>query len=427
MGPMGWWSSRRGRDGGRLGGHAGVTRRGVVVTLVAVGALALTACSSTPAAAPATTRASAPTAPAPAPAPALGAPVWLCRPGMAHDPCSGDLTATVVRADGTTSLQQARPAANPPVNCFYVYPTVSLQSTGNANLAVQPAELAVAADQAARFSTVCRVWAPMYRQLTVASLLGKATTPPSIALAYGDVVAAWRYFLAHDDHGRGVVLIGHSQGASMLIRLLRAEVDPNPAERKLLVSAILLGGNVEVPAGKLVGGDFAHIPACTATTETGCVVAYSSFDRTPPANSLFGRAGSGVSALSGPASTTSSPLEVLCVNPASLAHPGRSGLLDPYFPVGTDGSAGVFAGVGVSAHVATPWVTYPDRYRARCEREDGASWLQVDTTGIPGDTRPVVHETLGPTWGLHLVDVNLALGNLVALVGDQGRAYVSRH
>ncbi len=409
-------------DGGLVGGTARprAARLGRALALVAAGALVLAACSSsTPTAAPTTTRPTTSTTTGP------GAPVWLCRPGMAHDPCAGDLTATVVRADGSTSVQHARPAASPPINCFYVYPTVSLQSTGNATLAVQPAELAVAVAQAARFSTVCRVWAPMYRQLTVTSLLGRATTAPSVALAYGDVLAAWTYFLAHEDHGRGVVLIGHSQGASMLIRLLRAEVDPNPAERRLLVSAILLGGNVEVPVGKLVGGDFAHVPACTSTTETGCVVAYSSFDQTPPSNSLFGRAGAGVSTLSGSVSGTSTPMQVLCVNPASLAHPDRFAVLDPYFPTGT--FKGVFSSASVAAHVPTPWITYPDRYQARCEHHDGASWLQVDTTGVPGDTRPVVKETLGRTWGLHLVDVNIALGDLVALVGDQARAYVARH
>ena len=71
----------------------------------------------------------------------------------------------------------------------------------------------------------------------------------------------------------------------MLIALLRRQVDPDPAERRLLVSAILLGGNVTVPTGKLVGGSFQNIPACTTDSDTGCVVAYSSFDQTPPADS----------------------------------------------------------------------------------------------------------------------------------------------
>ncbi len=58
------------------------------------------------------------------------------------------------------------------------------------------------------------------------------------------MLAAWRDYLAHDNHGRGVVLIGHSQGAYVLKHLVKTVIDRSPAERRLLVSAILLGGQV---------------------------------------------------------------------------------------------------------------------------------------------------------------------------------------
>jgi DUF3089 family protein len=351
---------------------------------------------------------------------AVGAPlagtVWLCRPGMANDPCTAGLTTTVVRAGGTTTVQRARPAANPSIDCFYVYPTVSAQSTVNANLRIDPAETAVAKSQASRFSQDCRVYAPMYPQITLAALAHPTeVTPADLQLAYRGVLAAWRDYLAHDNRGRGVVVIGHSQGAAMVIRLLQSQVDPYPAVRRRLVSAIILGGNVTVPIGKTVGGSFRHVPACRSVRQVGCVVAYSSFDETPPAGSLFGRPGTGVSELSG--STAKAGLEVLCVNPAD---PGGTGALRPYFP-----SASTVAGLGVQAagapHVSTPWVSYPGLYTAQCEDEDGASWLQV--TAGPADGRPVVTESLGPTWGLHLVDVNIALGNLVGLVRREAVAY----
>ena len=90
----------------------------------------------------------------------------------------------------------------------------------------------------------------------------------------------------------------------MLIRLIRSQIDANPALRKRLVSAIVLGGNVQVPAGKSVGGSFQHVPACTAASQTGCVIAYSSFPSQPPAFTLFGRPGTGVSLLSGQTATS---------------------------------------------------------------------------------------------------------------------------
>ena len=210
--------------------------------------------------------------------------VWLCRPGVADNPCLANLTTTVVRADGTKSVRRSAPAKHPPIDCFYVYPTVSRQKTANANLHVDPEETAVAMAQASRFSQVCKVYAPMYPQLTTTGigLGGRTIDAKAAATAYLGVLSAWKDYLAHDNHQRGVVLIGHSQGSSLLIPLIRREIDPSPTERQLLVSALLMGGNVTVPTGQTEGGDFKNIPACQSNQQIGCVVAYSSFDTTPP-------------------------------------------------------------------------------------------------------------------------------------------------
>ena len=252
--------------------------------------------------------------------------VWLCRPGLADNPCESDLTTTVMSADGSSTVEAAAPAEDPPIDCFYVYPTVSGQTTANANLHIDPEEKAVAVQQAARFSQVCKVYAPMYRQYTV-TIIRKpgAATAAVRALAYGDVLSAWQDYLAHYNNGRGVVLIGHSQGAVMLTHLITSEIDPNPDVRARLVSALLIGGNVTVAAGQDVGGDFQNIPACRSADQTGCVVAYSSFIQPPPADSGFGRVGAGPRG----AEQTDGNLQVLCVNPASLS--GGTGPLEPYF------------------------------------------------------------------------------------------------
>jgi hypothetical protein len=345
--------------------------------------------------------------------------VWLCKPGLASDPCEIPLTATVIQANGQRSVVKTTDAKDPPIDCFYVYPTVSAEPTANTDLTIQPAETRVAFDQASRFSQVCRVYAPMYNQLTVAAIIGRVPVTEADSLeAYDSVLSAFKDYMAHDNHGRGIVFIGHSQGSSILIQLLKQEVDNNPKVRKHLVSAILLGGNVTVPIGQSVGGSFAHIPACHKSTETGCVVAYSSFIEPPPANSFFGRPGTGVSALAGQAG--SAGLQVLCVNPAALA--GGKSVITPYFPAFGASVVGV---VGTSPTVSTPWVSYPDLYTGQCMSHGGATWLQVTPTALPGDTRPLVSEVLGPTWGTHLSDVSLTLGNLVFLVGSQVKAYLA--
>jgi hypothetical protein len=169
---------------------------------------------------------------------------------------------------------------HPAIDCFYVYPTVSDQKTGNSNLQVDPEQRSIALYQAARYSQDCRVFAPMYRQETLAGIGSGSppTTTPNPALALSDVEHAFQTYLHRYNHGRGFVLIGHSQGAFILRALIATEVDPVPALRRRLVSAILMGGNVTVKRGKGIGGDFDHIPACRSRTQTGCVIAFSTFD-----------------------------------------------------------------------------------------------------------------------------------------------------
>jgi hypothetical protein len=339
-----------------------------------------------------------------------GATVWLCRPGASADPCTASLAATAVPAGGARTIQRAEDNTKAKFDCFYVYPTVSTEKAANANLTVQPAEVAAAVSQASRFSQVCRVWAPMYRQRTIASLFsGLGADPNGNAIAYDSVLSAWKDYLAHDNDGRPVVFIGHSQGSAMLIQLLAQQIDPNPKLRARTLLAILPGGNVTVPIGKTVGATFHHLPLCTAAAATHCVIAYSSFPTPPPADSLFGRPGQGVSLQSG--QTATAGLQVACVNPAAIG--GGTADLDPYFltPASTP----------PPPPVSTPWVSYPDLYSASCQHADGATWLQIDTLSAAG--RPVVTETLGPTWGLHVDDVNLALGNLVNDVQAAERTY----
>lgn len=357
------------------------------------------------------------------PSAAASETVWLCRPGLADNPCESDLTTTVASADGTSTTEEASPAEDPPIDCFYVYPTVSGQEGLNADLNIDPEQTAIAIQQASRFSQVCRVYAPMYRQLTLAAITGATgseapagDTTETRVIAYSDVLLAWQDYLDHYNEGRGVVLIGHSQGTMMLTALIAAEIDSDPEARRLLVSALLIGGNVMVATGQDAGGDFQNIPACRSADQTGCVVAYSTFLEAPPSDTIFGRADAGLQA----GQWAGKDVEVLCVNPASLS--GGTGPLLPYW--GTAKFPGwIGALTGELPPMATPWVATPGLYTAHCESSGGANWLQVDTTNVAGDERQVVEQSIGPTWGLHLYDVNIALGNLVELVRQQSAAF----
>ncbi len=337
--------------------------------------------------------------------------VWLCRPGMADDPCASSLATTVVQASGAHSVVTAEPDTGSKFDCFYVYPTVSGESSLNADLRVQKAETDVAIAQASRFSTVCRVWAPMYRQVTLVGLVsgGIDSTSPSVVIAYDSIRAGFEDYLEHFNDGRPIIFIGHSQGAAMTIMLLQHFVDNDASLRRRLVLALILGGNVVVRTGSLTGGSFSHLHACTRAGGDGCVIAYSSFPGKPPAASFFARPGQGVSLMSG--QTGRRGLQVVCTNPADLG--GGSAPLEPFFP-----SEGL---------EPTPWVEFPGLYSGACESESGATWLEVAKSSGASDHRPVVTETDGPDWGFHPYDVNLALGNLVTDVAAAEASWSRDH
>jgi hypothetical protein len=343
--------------------------------------------------------------------------VWLCRPGERHNPCLSDLTTTIVEPDGATRIERLRAAAGPPIDCFYVYPTISGERTVNADLAVGFREREVAVAQAARFSQVCRVYAPVYRQLTLSALVHPGRIRRRNALiAYRSVVAAFHSYLAHYNDGRGIVFIGHSQGAAILTELLRQEVDNVAALRHRLVSALLLGGNVTVADRQRTGGDFKHIPACASSQQSGCVVAYSSFLGTPPRNSQFGRTSSDAGLKLLAPQGRSPGLRIMCVNPAS---PGAgSGRLQPALP---SLLLTLLAVKGIPP-VSTAWAALPGRYTARCQSSGNATWLQIRATA----GRPSLLTRLrDPGLGLHVLDLTIALDNLVHLVGEQARAYTA--
>ena len=354
--------------------------------------------------------------------------VWLCKPGMASDPCKASRTATVVSYEGATreeALQKPRHTGAPPIDCFYVYPTVSEQEGPNANLEIEPQETQIAIDQASRFSQDCRVFAPVYPQLTLKAISSPTVPREDVIKAYLGVLGAWQEYMHKYNKGRGVVLIGHSQGALMLIQLIREQIDPDPTLRTQLVSAILLGGNVLVPEGQIVGGSFQNVPACQAAAETGCVIAYSSFAKEPPEGAFFGRPGSPLLESEG----TPPGVEVLCVNPTLLTQSGAAGDLLPYAP--TTPFPGELGPASPVPSATTPWVEEASLATAQCKHENGASWLQISPA--PGVSEAVLderaarnevpEELLGPDWGLHLYDVNAALGNLVDTVAIQSATY----
>jgi hypothetical protein len=349
---------------------------------------------------------------------------WLCRPDVA-DACEQAAAATSVAADGKLTKDTFAPNPSANIDCFYVYPTVSRDETPNSDTTPGVEELEVARQQLARFGSVCRLYAPMYRQVTLPALrqmLAGEQPATNREMAYADVKAAWDHYLASDNGGRGVVLVGHSQGAGLLTRLIAAEIDGKPVQDRL-VSALLIGTNLAVANPHEGGGSFRDIGLCQSATDTRCAISYVSFRASapPPVNSLFGR-------------TEEQGMHAACVNPAELD--GSGGQLKAMLPATSahESMADPLPWTTDGAIIETPFVMLPGMLSARCVNQGGFSYLAVSVSADPADKRVdsivgevVTNGEVQPAWGLHLMDMNLALGNLVEVVRRQGEAWTAAH
>lgn len=331
---------------------------------------------------------------------------WICRPGD-DTVCTTDQDATVVYADGHKVLQKFTPASNPTLDCFYVYPTVSEEETPYSDLAASPEIKKVVNSQVGRLASRCRVFAPIYRQATMAHLRQRFSGGPvtESEMPMLDVEAAWEYYLKHDNQGRGVVLIGHSQGTILLQRLLATRIDGTP-EQKLLVSAFLAGDpSLGIPHGKSAGGTLPHIPICSSIAQTGCVYVWGSYFADDNSDrQIFGMA-------------RHDDMDSACVSPAA---PG--------------GGKGVLKFYHRKAPFAPPddppWVETVGQLSGECKAGNAGVALRV--TVEPGPVSGYLPELLKRPplpegWGLHMRDIALVQGNILDVLDAEIAARAGKH
>jgi hypothetical protein len=333
--------------------------------------------------------------------------LWLCKPGLADNPCESNADATEVLADNSLGAPVALAVkTDADFDCFYIYPTVdqSFSAGNHMDLTDIAAARSMTNTEVARFSTVCRVYAPRYRQMTIGCYMS-GEYQQHFDFAYADVVDAFEYYLANENDGRDLVLIGHSQGAHILTQLLKDEFDGVQEMTDRLISALLIGtSELFVPEGEVVGGTFAHLPLCASDNRTGCIVAYNSINA--PATALAaGR--QGVSPPEGQ--------EVACMNPAAPA--GGKAHLTTYATEANQASL---------PDLTTPFALYRDYFTGECIGEGAAHALLIEGDPVDaGDQRESPYDfaavagVMMSTTSLHMIDVEIVQGDLLELVANQ--------
>jgi hypothetical protein len=298
-----------------------------------------------------------------------------------------------------------------------VYPTVKLSDGIMVDFSNIDITLDPLLNQAAPFTSLCNMYAPLYRQAGVtpgmAAMTGPAGTDFSLGLS--DVRDAFQYYLEHLSNGRKFVIMGHSQGSGMTMMMMSSDVDPKPELRARLISALLIGGGFVVPEGKTMGGSFQNIPICTAARQVGCVIAYSSYakENPPSSNMLF-------------SSYVTGGMQLACTEPAALA--GNMGKYrGSYVPTKYVNSGFVADGSNaLPQDITTQFIVYRNVFSGACKTLNGYDVLEITLDWPSNDPRPtppyrnIATEFVG--FGLHIRDYALVLDDLLDAVRMQAAA-----
>ena len=190
--------------------------------------------------------------------------------------------------------------ATAPADVFFLHPTTFLSSDAW-NQSLDDAATNGLTDemvmrvQASVFNGCCRIYAPRYRQATLAAFFDEGESASrALALAYEDVVTAFRYYVTHFNEGRPFVLAAHSQGSRHADYLMADEIVGTELANRMIAA---------YPVGFELDGSNG-VPVCETPTQTGCQVTWNSVG--PAAGALFATPGN------------------ICVNPLTWRVDGAS-------------------------------------------------------------------------------------------------------
>ena len=238
---------------------------------------------------------------------------------------------------------------------------------------------------ASAYGDAAEVWAPRYRQATIGAFFtGGGDARQALDLAYGDVLAAFDWFVAHagkDAAGRDrpIVLVGHSQGALHLIRLLKDRVAGKPLAAR--IAAVYIAG---WPVSRTHDLPLMGLPACTAPAQAGCIMNWRTYGE-PASPRKLPQPSAVATALDG-GNREDAPL---CTNPLTGGAPGAA-------PASADHGSFI-----PSADLSSATLQ-PGLVPARC---DARGFLLI---GTPPDIGPFVQ----PGNNYHVYDIMLFWQNL---------------
>ncbi len=166
------------------------------------------------------------------------------------------------------------------VDVFYLYPTSWTHEEGTPHYCdIDNEGLRAGADfsyarQATAFETCANVYAPYYRQVDALWILEdslEAGQKYFDGIPYTDALAAFEYYLENYNDGKPFILVGHSQGATVIKSMLKYYMAENPDVYERMVAAYVVGYSVTEQELK----DFPHLKFAEGADDTGVIVAWN--------------------------------------------------------------------------------------------------------------------------------------------------------
>ena len=170
------------------------------------------------------------------------------------------------------------------VDVFLICPTVDTKSASNSfdlNEKLKGKFVNALDMEKGIYEETGRLFSPYYRQMSMnAYRLSETERAEAFSVAYGDVSAAFRWYLERENAGRGLILAGFSQGAQMCLELLKEYYGGDGAEaaalRNNLIAVYAIGWSVTEEMTK----EYPQIVPAKGETDTGTVVSFDCEDGT---------------------------------------------------------------------------------------------------------------------------------------------------
>lgn len=166
------------------------------------------------------------------------------------------------------------PATVYKADVFYLYPTawsnsdsLSVICTINDSSMLKMAPQAFAR-QATAFDTIANIYAPFYRQNNSSSV-NRWNVIAGIPTS--DATAAFDYYIKNFNNGRPFVLLGHSQGATVLTNLLSGYLKNNPKVYARMIAAYVIGSPISATFLK----DNPHLKFATGSNDLGVIISWN--------------------------------------------------------------------------------------------------------------------------------------------------------